>query len=50
MVICTMVPECLSKIFGQTWEELTAQVITESLPFLCLRHVVKPTVRFIKPT
>ena len=25
--ICTVIPECLNRIHGETWEELTAQVI-----------------------
>ena len=47
--VYTIIPECLIRILGLTWEELIAQVI-KSLPFLHLRRVAKPTVRIIKPT
>ena len=47
--IYTMIPECFSKILGQTWEELNC-TSHKSWPFLHLCHVAKPTVRIIKPT
>ena len=49
MFILRIIPKCLSRILGQMWEELTAQVINLG-HFLCLRRVAKPTVRMIKPT
>ena len=42
--VCAIIPECLSGIRGEIWEELIAQVI--NLGHFC---VFKPTVRIIKP-
>ena len=44
--VYTMIPECLSKILGQTWEELANCTSHKSWPFLC--HVAQPGVRIIK--
>ena len=48
--VYAIIPECLSRILGQTWEELRDCTSHKSRPFLHLRREAKPTVSIIKPT